>query len=220
MNWALCFILDHLLFLSRVVSVSSSFQKTRACDCVHKCIVSQKPKTFIADQHDGRLAALRELVLRSKTVSCAKYLGENIRQTRGNRSPVVRAFWAVLHREIHENKFLQELKTEFEYHAANSRQEHMLQFLETNFEHFSPVRVAVATSERVSSRVERFFGHYKTLTRHKVLPLVDAVAGNLHSRSHDTCWKISFSGSQAPPRDSVRARSEQVWNIHRDNTSR
>jgi hypothetical protein len=52
----------------------------------------------------------------------------------------------------------------------------MLEFLETNLEHFSPARVVVDTPEKVSSRVERFFGAYKNLTRHEVLPLVDAVA--------------------------------------------
>jgi hypothetical protein len=53
----------------------------------------------------------------------------------------------------------------------------MLEFLETDLEHFSPGRVVVDTSEKVSSRVERFFGTYKNLTRHAVLPLVDAVEG-------------------------------------------
>jgi hypothetical protein len=53
----------------------------------------------------------------------------------------------------------------------------MLGFLKANFEHFSPVQVMADSCEITSSRVEGFFGHYKNLTGHEVLPLALAAKG-------------------------------------------
>jgi hypothetical protein len=53
----------------------------------------------------------------------------------------------------------------------------MLPFIEGGFDHFSPKRLAILTSQKVSSRVEGFFGAYKGITHHEVLPLATAFQG-------------------------------------------
>jgi hypothetical protein len=58
------------------------------------------PKAFVVDRHDSQLAAVREVFPRSRIVFCAKHLGANLRQVRGTRSPVVGAFWDLIHEKI------------------------------------------------------------------------------------------------------------------------
>jgi hypothetical protein len=53
----------------------------------------------------------------------------------------------------------------------------MLEFLEANLQHFSPVQVQHDTSERTSSRVDGFLGAFKNVDQHEVLPLARAVKG-------------------------------------------
>jgi hypothetical protein len=137
----------------------------------------------------------------------------------GNRSPVVRAFWALIHREIQEDMFLQELKTESEHHAANSRQGHMLEFLETNLEHFSPVRVVVDTPEKVSSPVEGFFGHYKNPPDMKCYHWSMRWKESAFSLTWLLLEDLVFGFPGFHLRFS-RTRSEQAWNIRRHDTSR
>jgi hypothetical protein len=80
----------------------------------------------------------------------------------GNRSQTVEAFCNLLHRKIPEDAFVQILSAESERFAKGSRQAQMLDFLKANLGHFSPVQVIDDTCGSTSSRVEAFFGAYKT----------------------------------------------------------
>jgi hypothetical protein len=83
----------------------------------------------------------------------------------GHRSPAVRAFADLLQGEIQKDIFLRELKTESEYQLVNSRQNPMLGLLGIKLDFFSSTQEVINTSEKVSSRVKRFFRAYSNLTR-------------------------------------------------------
>jgi hypothetical protein len=116
------------------------------------------PRAFVVDRHDGQLAALRQVFPESRTVFCAKHLGENIRRAMGHQSKAAGAFWDLRHGTITEKIFMEILKAESELYDNGSVKGRMLEFLEENLEHFSPARVNDDTSEKASSRVEGFFG--------------------------------------------------------------
>jgi hypothetical protein len=135
------------------------------------------PQAFVVDRHDGQLAALRQVFPESRIVFYAKHLTENIPRALEPESPIITAFWNLIHRKIHEKEFLENLKAQAQHCERDSRQAHMLEFLEVNLQHFSPVQGHDDTFERTSSLIEGFFGALKNVTQHQVLPLATAVRG-------------------------------------------
>jgi hypothetical protein len=74
-----------------------------------------------------------------RTVFCSKHLGENVKRVMEHASRTLGAFWALIHRKIQGDTFVQILKAESERFTKGSPQAHMLGFLKANLEHFSSV---------------------------------------------------------------------------------
>jgi hypothetical protein len=76
-----------------------------------------------------------------------------------------------------EHQYLAALRFAREDYKEETKQSHMIDFLEKSLDHYLPSRVHPFSPEQVSARVEGFFRRYKTLTGHEVLPLLTIAKG-------------------------------------------